>query len=144
MAYMWVKAFHIIAAISWMAGLLYLPRLFVYHTMADKDGEAVRFFEIMERRLLRAIMTPAMIVSWGLGLFLAFGMGSVSFTTDIWFLAKIVLLFGLTGFHFFLARCQMNFVIGKNEYGTKFFRLINEIPTVIMILVVCLVIVRPF
>jgi protoporphyrinogen IX oxidase len=142
--YLWVKAFHIIAVISWMAGLLYLPRLFVYHTMAEPGGEAARFFEIMERRLLKAIMTPAMLIAWILGLYLVFGLGAVSFSTEIWFQLKLGLLIVLTAYHFFLSGCVKTFASGANTRSTRFYRIINEVPTIVMILVVCLVIFRPF
>ena len=132
-----------------MAGLLYLPRLFVYHTMAEPGGEAARYFEIMERRLLKAIMTPAMIASWILGLVLAFGMGTVSFSSqlwfsDLWFYVKLALVIGLTGFHFFLAGCVRTFAAGGNRRSTRFYRFINEVPTLLMILIVFVAVIKPF
>lgn len=127
-----------------MAGLLYLPRLFVYHTTAEPGGEAARYFEIMERRLFMAIMTPAMIVSWILGLVLAFGMSAVSVSSDIWFHLKLVMVVGLTGFHFFLGACVRRFAARENMRSTRFYRIINEVPTLLMVLIVCLVIIRPF
>ena len=127
-----------------MAGLLYLPRLFVYHTLAEPSGEAARYFEIMERRLLKAIMTPAMIVSWILGLVLAFGMETGTVSSEIWFHLKLVMVIGMTIIHFFLGTCVKRFAAGDNTRSTRFYRFINEVPTLLMILIVCLVIIKPF
>lgn len=144
MIYFWIKAGHIIAIVAWMAGLLYLPRLFVYHTLAEPGGEAARFFEIMERRLLKAIMIPAMIAAWILGLGLFFQAGYFNQAYEFWVLAKFGLVAGLTGSHFFLARCVRAFAQGENKRSTKFYRVINEVPTVLMILIILVVVIKPF
>jgi protoporphyrinogen IX oxidase len=139
----WVKALHVISVISWMAGLLYLPRLFVYHANSIKRSEQSETFKIMERRLYRTIMTPAMAASWFFGIWMVFGLGAVVFS-QIWILLKGLLVLGLTGFHLFLGRELKSFSTDNNFRGSGFFRLINEVPTVLMIGVVILVIVKPF
>jgi putative membrane protein len=138
--YLWIKALHIIAVISWMAGLLYLPRLFVYHSDALTGSPQSETFKIMERRLLNAIMTPAMIVTWASGFYLALQSG---FYAENWFKLKFSFVLLLTLFHFILQRCQKIFAIDKNRNGAKYYRIINEIPTLIMIAVVVLVVVKP-
>jgi len=142
--YLWLKALHVIAVIAWMAGLLYLPRLFVYHADTQAGSETSETFKVMERRLLKAIMTPAMGVTWLLGLAMVFfhgiGFGDGSF----WLHIKLVLVFILSGFHGFLAKEVRIFAADQNERPARFFRIINEIPTVIMIAVVILVIGKPF
>ena len=128
-----------------MAGLLYLPRIFVYHVDAKPGGNTDRIFQIMEEKLLRIIMTPAMLVSWvaGLGLFWQlYGFGL--FSADYWFYVKFVAVIAMTGFHFFLKQRQMDFATGKNVRSARFFRLINEIPTLLMIFIVFMVVVKPF
>ncbi|MGJ8528640.1 protoporphyrinogen oxidase HemJ [Maritalea sp.] len=139
----WVKALHVISIIAWMAGLLYLPRLFVYHCDASHGSDKSDTFIIMERRLLKAIMTPAMISSWIFGLWLAFGYQLVA-VDDIWAWVKGLSVVGLTGIHFHLAGYQRAFAQGKNTKQQRFFRLINEVPTVLMIVIVIMVIVKPF
>ena len=143
----WVKALHIISVISWMAGLLYLPRLFVYHADAEIGSELSETFKIMERRLYRAIMTPAMIATWIFGLWMIFGYSTVSWDwTDgwgwVWIKGGLVIL--LSGFHSSLGRYLQDFKNDKNTKSNRFFRLINEVPTLIMIAIVIFVIVRPF
>jgi putative membrane protein len=140
--YQWFKAFHIVAVISWMAGMLYLPRLFVYHADADKGSELSETLKIMERRLLRVIINPAMIATWVLGL-------SMFLTNDVlmhshWMHAKIGLVVLMSAFHGFLARWRKQFLRDENKHTAKFYRQMNEIPTVLMILIVILVVVRPF
>jgi len=142
--YLWVKAFHIIAVISWMAGLLYLPRLFVYHSGCDKNSEMSATFKVMERRLLKAIMTPAMIVTWALGLTLVVFFEAVSLSDSGWFHVKLVLVFVLSIYHMYLAKLTREFSLDHNQHGAKFYRVINEIPTLLMIGIVILVVVRPF
>lgn len=142
-AYLWVKAAHIIAVISWMAGLLYLPRLFVYHCDVAPGSSQSETFKVMERRLYRAIITPAMIAAWVFGLSLAITPGVIDWGSG-WFYAKLVLVVGLSGLHGFLGRQVRVFAVDQNQRGARFFRLINEIPTVILILVVVLVVVKPF
>jgi putative membrane protein len=139
--YLWIKAVHIIAVISWMAGMLYLPRLFVYHTAAEPGSAQAKTFEVMEYRLLTYIMTPAMAVTWILGLLL---MWQGDWMTSGWMHAKLALVLAMSGVHGFLGRCARDFRAGSNQRTTKFFRIINEVPTILMIVVVILVVVKPF
>lgn len=139
----WVKALHVISIISWMAGLLYLPRLFVYHADVQKGSVQSETFKIMERRLYRGITTPAMIASWLFGLWLAFGFGLVDFTAG-WMWLKALMIVALTGYHGFLGSNRRAFAEDRNTRSAKFFRAINEIPTLIMVVVVVAVIVKPF
>lgn len=141
--YLWVKAGHIIAVISWMAGLLYLPRLFVYHAQCEANSEQAKMLLIMERRLLKAIMGPAMVATWLLGLTLLLVFDTVSLNAFGWFHVKFALVLLLSGFHGFLGKLFRQFVDNNNQHDAKFYRLINEIPTVLMIGIVILVIVRP-
>jgi len=144
--YEWIKAFHVIAVIAWMAGMLYLPRLFVYHCAADKGSVQSETFKIMERRLLRAIITPAMIATWLLGLWLAWqGPDSrYGWFASGWFEAKLVLVLALSALHGFIARWVKDFAADRNRHSAKFYRIINEIPTVLMIGIVILAVVKPF
>jgi len=142
--YPWVKAFHIIAVISWMAGLLYLPRLFVYHSECKEIGDKSETFKVMEQRLLKAIMTPAMLVTWLLGLTLLLAYDNVSIATDGWFHAKLALVILLSIFHMYLGRLVRKFANNDNPHSTRFYRYLNEVPTILMIGIVILVIVRPF
>jgi putative membrane protein len=139
--YPWIKALHVIAVISWMAGMLYLPRLFVYHTDAAPGSQQSETFKTMERRLLRGIMTPAMLVTWGLGLWLAwrvFGfMGG-------WLHAKIAAVVALSAVHGYLAANVRRFADDRNVRTARHWRFVNEIPTLLMIAIVILVIVKPF
>ena len=140
--YDWLKALHLIAVISWMAGLLYLPRLFVYHADADKGSELSETFKIMERRLLRGIMNPAMIAVF------LFGGAMIWANTGLmsggWMHAKISFVILLTVFHHALGRWRKAFLKDENRKTARFFRQINEIPTVLMIAIVLLVILKPF
>ena len=138
----WVKALHVISVISWMAGLLYLPRLFVYHAGAEKGSIQSETFKIMERRLYRGITTPAMIATWVFGLWMVFA-GMVDWSTG-WPYVKAAFVIGLSGFHGFLGRNLRNFANDANTKSAKFFRSINEIPTLVMVVVVIAVIVKPF
>ena len=140
---LWVKALHIISIIAWMAGLLYLPRLFVYHCDAEHGSKQSDTFIVMERRLLKAIMTPAMIASWLFGLWLAFGYQLVA-ADDIWAWVKGAMIVGLTGVHHYLARCQKRFAVGENQHSSRFYRFFNEVPTLMMIVIVIMVVVKPF
>ena len=144
--YQWIKAFHIIAVIAWMAGMLYLPRLFVYHCAAEKGSVQSETFKIMERRLLRAIITPAMIATWLLGLWLAWhGPDSrYGWFASGWLLAKLVLVLALSALHGFFARWVRDFAADRNGHSQKFHRIINELPTLIMIGIVILAVVKPF
>jgi protoporphyrinogen IX oxidase len=139
--YLWFKAFHIIAVIAWMAGMLYLPRLFVYHCEAEPGSRQSETFKAMERRLLHAIINPAMIATWTLGLWLAWDGG---FFADGWLHAKLALVLVLSGVHGFLTRCVRDFAADRNLRPQRFYRIINEVPTVLMILIVILVVVKPF
>jgi putative membrane protein len=139
--YQWLKAFHVIAVISWMAGMLYLPRLFVYHTVAAPGSVQSETFKVMERRLLRGIINPAMVASWVLGLWLGFAGGLFGAG---WLSAKLALVVGLSAVHGFLARCVREFAEDRNTRPQRFYRIINEVPTLIMIGVVILVVVKPF
>lgn len=141
MLYLYVKALHIVAVIAWMAGMLYLPRLFVYHAASRPGSEQSETFKVMERRLLKAIMTPAMIVTWLLGIYLVLEGG---FLTAGWFHAKFVLVLAMSGFHGLLARYQAQFARDANQHTQRFYRIINEIPTVILVLIVVLAVAKPF
>jgi putative membrane protein len=139
--YLYVKAFHIIAVISWMAGLLYLPRLFVYHAVAKPGSEQSETFKVMERRLLKAIINPAMIVTWLAGLYLAW---AGHWFSAGWFHGKLLLVLLLSGVHGFLSRCVKDFAADRNSRSETFYRVINEVPTILMIGAVILVVVKPF
>lgn len=141
MMYLTIKALHIIAVIAWMAGLFYLPRLFVYHADARPGSELSETFKVMERRLLRVIMAPASILVWGLGLWLAYDSGVYG---EYWFLAKMVFVSLLTIFHHVLAQWRKAFEADANEKPARYFRVANEVPTVLMIAIVLLVVLRPF
>ena len=139
--YLLFKALHLIAIISWMAGLLYLPRIFVYHAETKSD-EVKNTFKVMERRLFVYIMNPAMILSWLFGVILIHSIGIQSFS-EFWLIAKIVLVISLTFYHFFLFNCLNNFSLDRNERSSKFFRVINEVPTVLLIVIIFLVVFKP-
>jgi putative membrane protein len=139
----YIKAFHIIAVIAWMAGLLYLPRLFVYHAMSKPGSEQSETFKVMERRLLRFITTPAMLAAWIFGLILAFS-PLVDWSRDGWFHAKLALVIVLSGFNGLLAMWTKDFAADRNTRSPRFYRIANEVPTLLMIAIVILVVVRPF
>lgn len=138
---LWIKALHIIAVIAWMAGLLYLPRLFVYHAAAQPGSEQSETFKIMERRLLRAIMNPAMVVVWLTGPYLAWAWGMYH---DGWLMAKVVLVIALTWMHHAEAKWRKDFAADRNRHDQQFYRWMNEIPTLLLIGIVILVVVKPF
>jgi putative membrane protein len=138
----WVKALHVISVIAWMAGMLYLPRLFVYHADAEKGSVQSETFKVMERRLYRGITTPAMIGAYIFGLAMIFG-GAVDWGS-VWPWVKAVFVLALSGFHGLLGRHLRAFAEDRNAKPAKFFRLINEIPTVLMIVIVIMVVVKPF
>ena len=138
----YIKAFHIIAVISWMAGLLYLPRLFVYHAESAQGSPQSETFKIMERRLLKYITTPAMVASWALGLYLAFSV--IDWSTDGWFYLKLVLVLLLSAFQGALAKWSKEFAEDRNTRSPRFYRVANEIPTLLLIGIVILAVVRPF
>jgi putative membrane protein len=142
--YDWIKAFHIIAVIAWMAGMLYLPRLFVYHCDADAGSRQSETFKVMERRLLKAIINPAMIATWLLGLWLIWLMGWAGFRQAGWLHGKLVLVVAMTGLHGMFSRYVKDFAADKRRKTPKFYRIVNEAVTVLMILVVILAAVKPF
>ena len=139
----WVKALHVISVIAWMAGMLYLPRLFVYHADAEKGSVQSETFKVMERRLYRGIMTPAMIATWVFGLWMIHLYGMAIFAMG-WIWVKLAFVFALSGFHGFLGKNLRAFAGDENARPAKFFRAINEVPTVMMIVIVIMVIVKPF
>ena len=137
----WVKALHIISVIAWMAGMLYLPRLFVYHAEATRGSEASEIFKVMERRLLKAIVNPSMILVFLTGFTLVYLTGD---WRDGWWQAKFILVLGLAGLHGYFARCVRSFAEDRNERPAHFYRFLNEAPTILMIFVVVLAVVKPF
>ena len=142
--YVWIKAFHIITVVAWMAGMLYLPRLFVYHCGVDPASPQAHTFIIMERRLLRAIINPAMIVSLVLGAILLTEAGVVDWVSDIWIYLKLAFVFVLVTVHGFLARWRKAFEVGENRHDARFFKRVNEVPTLALIAIVIFVVVKPF
>jgi protoporphyrinogen IX oxidase len=144
--YEWIKAFHIIAVMAWMAGMLYLPRLFVYHCAAEKGSVQSETFKVMERRLLRAIINPAMVATWVFGLWLAW-LGPDSrygWFASPWLWTKLVLVLALSAVHGMLARWRKDFAADRNVHSQRFYRIINEIPAILLIGIVILVVVKPF
>ena len=142
--YLWIKALHIIAVISWMAGMLYLPRLYVYHCGVARGSEASEMLKIMERRLMRLIINPAMIASFALGLALVFTLGWETLKTAGWFHAKLLLVLLMGGFHGALSKWRKDFEADRNTKTAKFYRIANEVPTVLMVAIVILAVVKPF
>ncbi|HUW74989.1 MAG TPA: protoporphyrinogen oxidase HemJ [Methyloceanibacter sp.] len=138
----YIKAFHIIAVIAWMAGVLYLPRLFVYHAVSKAGSEQSETFKVMERRLLRYITTPAMVAAWIFGLILAFHV--VDWSAAGWFHAKLALVVILSGFTGFLGKWVKDFAGDRNTKSQRFYRIANEVPTLLMIVIVILAVVKPF
>ncbi len=138
---LWIKAVHVMAVIAWMAGLFYLPRLFVYHARTEQGSEISETFKVMERKLLIIIMNPAMITAWVLGLWIAYLQGQFG---DHWFHAKLFFVILLTIFHGLLGKWRKDFAADNNRRSEKFYRLANEVPTVLMAGIVILVIVKPF
>ena len=139
--YEWLKALHIIAVIAWMAGMLYLPRLYVYHCDAEPGSKQSETFKVMERRLLRGIINPAMILTWVLGLWMAWEAG---WWWSLWFQIKLALAVALGGLHGYLSRWRRDFEADRNTRPANFYRMINEIPTVLMIAIVVMVVIKPF
>ncbi len=144
--YLWLKAVHIIAVIAWMAGMLYLPRLFVYHCQAEPGSRQSETFKVMERRLLQVIINPAMVVVWAVGLWLAWEGPDPRFGwfASGWLLAKLVLVLGLSAVHGLLSAWVREFGADQNRHSEKFYRIINEVPTMLMIAIVLLVVLKPF
>lgn len=142
-SYPWFKAIHIIAVMSWMAGLLYLPRLFVYHVEVELNSTEDRRFQIMERRLLRAIMNPAMVFSYIFGILLILTPGIVDWSSA-WIWLKILAILVLTGCHHAMGKWRKDLAEGTNQKSQRYFRVANEVPTISMIIIVIMVVVKPF
>jgi len=140
-ASLWIKAIHVIAIISWMAGMLYLPRLFVYHCQTAIGTSQSETFKVMERKLLRLIINPAMVVAWITGLWMAWELYQFQ---GAWLHAKLLIVLLLSGFHGFLSAATRHFTEDRNRFSEKAWRMFNEVPTVLMILAVIVVIVKPF
>ena len=140
--YLLFKSLHLITVISWMAGLLYLPRIFVYHAENNTEKNTSKIFKIMERRLMFYIMTPAMILSWFFGIFLIL-INEISITLNLWVQTKLFLVVILTIYHLFLGYYLRKFALDQNKKSAKFFRIINEIPTILLILIVFVIIYKP-
>jgi putative membrane protein len=138
---LWVKAFHIVSVIAWMAAMLYLPRLLVYHADSAIGSEKSETFKIMERRLLRGIATPAMIATFAFGIWLATLMGV---WRDAWLQVKLVLVLGLAAYHGVMARWVRDFARDQNRHSARFFRVVNELPAVAILAIVVLAVVKPF
>ena len=138
---LWLKAFHVMAVMAWMAGMFYLPRLFVYHVEAAPGSEMTRTFEMMEARLLAIIMRPAIITVWLTGLVLVWQQGQYM---NGWFHAKLLLVVLMTGLHGMMSRWRKDLTAGTNTHSSRFFRMANEAPTILMAGIVILVIVKPF
>lgn len=142
--YLWTKALHVIAMTAWMAGLFYLPRLFVYHAeTADSGSEPSETLKTMERRLLRAIMNPAMVATWMFGLALLATPGLIDWSRDLWIYPKLASVGVLTWLHHWLAQRRKDFAAERNSRSGRTFRIINEVPTLALIIIVIMVIVRP-
>jgi len=139
--YPWLKAFHVMAVISWMAGMLYLPRLFVYHCEAKVGSRQSETFKVMERGLLRRIINPAMAVSWALGLWMAYDGAWIS---AHWLHVKLLMIVALSGIHGMLARWTADFAADRNRHSDRYYRIINEIPAVLMVGIVIMVVIKPF
>ncbi len=139
--YPWMKSFHIIAVIAWMAGMLYLPRLFVYHCETAPGTPEYERFKVMERKLMRIIINPSMIVVWVLGLILA---ETLHAWTETWFILKLILVTALSALHGMLSRWRRDFENGRNTKTQRFYRIVNEVPAVLMAFIVILVVVKPF
>lgn len=141
--FLWLKALHVIAVISWLAALLYLPRLYVYHCQTVPGSAESERFKIMEARLLRRIATPAMMGAWGFGILLVLTPGAVDWHAGWWHL-KLLSVLLLSGFHGMLARWRKDFLADANRRSERFYRIANEVPTVLMVVIVVMVIVKPF
>jgi len=140
--YLLLKSLHLISVISWMAGLLYLPRIFVYHSETKDNVGQDNTFKIMERRLFFYIMNPAMILSWIFGFLLIHSIGLQSLS-DLWLQLKLIFVIILSIYHFFLLNCLRKFEVNENSYSPRFYRIFNEVPTILLIIVVFLVIFKP-
>lgn len=141
--YYWLKALHVIAMVAWMAGMLYLPRLFVYHAGAKPGGELAETLKVMERRLLRAIINPAMLATWLFGLLLLGVPGLIDWGSG-WLYGKLAAVLALSVLHGFFARWRKDFTADRNAHTARFYRFANEVPTVLLVTIVILVLVKPF
>ncbi len=139
--YPWFKAFHVVAVMSWIAGMLYLPRLFVYHCGAEKGSRQSETFKVMERRLLRGIINPAMVASWALGLWMVYDGGWIS---AHWLHLKLLLVVVLSAIHGMLARWTLDFAADRNRRSERFYRIANEVPAVLMVGIVIMAVIKPF
>ena len=139
--YEWFKAAHIISVIAWMAGMLYLPRLMVYHCDAEKGSRQSETFKVMEYRLLHYITSPAMVLVWIFGLYMAI---AAPWYDELWLQLKFALVVVMSGLHGFLAARVRDFAMDRNRYSQKFYRIINEVPAVLIVLIVILVVIKPF
>ena len=142
--YLYIKALHIIAVISWMAGMLYLPRLFVYHSNKSNTKEMNETFILMERRLFNYIMRPAMVATWVFGLILVFSAIGAHEMTSVWLITKLFFVLLMTGLHEYFGFCRKALIQDSTKYSQKFFKYINEAPTVLLIIIVILVVVKPY
>jgi putative membrane protein len=144
--YDWLKALHVISVIAWMAGMLYLPRLFVYHCDAEPGSKQSETFKVMERRLLKAIINPAMIAAWLFGIAMIWygGLLAGAWFEPGWLYGKILLVLAMSALHGFYVRWLRDFAADRNSHSARFYRIINEVPTVLMIAIVILVVVKPF
>ena len=140
--YLTIKALHLIAVISWMAGLLYLPRIYVYHVENSQNKDVINIFQVMEKRLYFYIMRPAMILTWIFGIILIY-LGGIEIFSQLWLQLKLVLVILLSIYHEYLGKCLYSFKNSTNTRSAKYFRVINEIPTIILILVIFIVIFKP-
>jgi putative membrane protein len=140
--YHWIKAFHVMSVIAWMAGMFYLPRLYVYHCTTPPGSEASERFKVMERRLFKQIINPAMIATWGFGILLVLTPGVIDWHAG-WWHVKLLAVLLMSGFHGALSRWRRAFLADRNQKSERFFRIANEVPTVLMIIIVIMVIVRP-
>lgn len=140
--YYWLLSLHIISVISWMAGMFYLPRLYVYHTRLESGSDASEMFKEMERKLLRYIINPAMCATWLFGLALSFGQDS--WNAGGWFYIKFSAVIILSGFHGYLSKWRKEFMRDENTHSEKFYRMMNEVPTVLMMIIVFMVFLKPF
>ena len=142
--YPWTKALHVISLIAWMAGMFYLPRLYVYHCGLVVGSAESERFKVMERRLLKQIINPAMIATWVFGILLVLTPGVVDWAQDGWWHVKLTMLLLMTGFHGAMSKWRREFLEDRNRRSHKFYRVANEVPTVLMVVIVVMVIVKPF
>ena len=143
-AYPWVKALHVVAIIAWMAGLLYLPRLYVYHCETARGSAESERFKVMERRLLRQITNPAMIAAWTLGILLVLTPGVIDWRRDHWWHVKLIAVLILSGVHSEFARWRRDFLEDRNRRSARFYRMANEVPTILMLVIVFMAVAKPF